>query len=197
MQRGSIPERRPIHVVNLLVIDFMLHLNAHWFIPHWTYTAGAGYCCYLMALVLLGCETVTKKEQLRGEINQNDTLLISVSTASGWLLDVYAAGDGVLKYRTKARDAYYLAENTFKFDSLKRKLGGGLHRVNFQQPPPLGVRIITSQYPSGFFYALQDEAFAKDLFRTAYRAGMQDLAQDRRSTRLRRTFRFHPPIPQE
>ncbi len=134
---------------------------------------------------------------MSGELNQNDTLLISVSTASGWLLDVYAAGDGVLKYRTKARDCYYLAENTFKFDSLKKKLARGLHRVNFQQPPPLGVRIITSQYPPGYFYALQDEAIAEDLFRTAFRAGMQDLATDRRLTRLRRTYRFHPPVPRE
>lgn len=157
----------------------------------------SAYCCYLLGIVLLGCETVTKKEQLRKEFNQNDTLLISVSTASGWLLDVYAAGDGVLKYRTKARDCYYLAENTFKFESLKRKVVRGLHRVNFQQPPPLGVRIITSQYPKGFFYALQDEAFAEDLFRTAFRASLQDLATDRRSTRLRRTYRFHPPVPRE
>ncbi len=175
----------------------MLHLKARWYVPYWTWTTVWGCCFYLFALLLSGCETVTKKEQMRSELNQNDTLLISLSTASGWLLDVYAAGDGVLKYRTKARDCYYLSENTFKFDSLKRRLGSGLHRVNFQQPPPLGVRIVTSQYPSGFFYALQDEAVAKDLFKTAYRAGMRNLSKDRRSTRLRRTFRFHPPIPGE
>ena len=110
---------------------------------------------------------------------------------------VYAAGDGVLKYRTKSRDAYYLAENTFQFDSVKRKVGRGLRRANFHQPPRLGVRIITSQYPNGFFYALQDEALAADLFQTAFKAGLHDLAQDRRSTRLRRMYRFHPPIPKE
>ncbi|NET34641.1 MAG: hypothetical protein F6K19_21875 [Cyanothece sp. SIO1E1] len=175
----------------------MLYFNANWYVPTWIWTSlSAGSCC-LLGVLLLACETVTKKEQLKSEWNQNDTLLISVSTASGWLLDVYAAGDGVLKYRTKARDCYYLAENTFKFDSLKRKLAGGLQRVNFQQPPPLGVRIITSQYPSGFFYALQDKAIAEDLFHKAYRAGMVDLAKDRRSTRLRRTYRFHPPVSRE
>ncbi|NRB48693.1 MAG: hypothetical protein HRU41_13535 [Saprospiraceae bacterium] len=175
----------------------MLPLNTHLSILPWNRTSISAYCCFLLGVVLFACETVTKKEQLQKEFNQNDTLLISVSTASGWLLDVYAAGDGVLKYRTKARDSYYLAENTFKFDSLKRKLVQGLNRVNFQQPPPLGVRIITSQYPKGFFYALQDEAFAEDLFKTAFRASMQDLAEDRRSTRLRRTYRFHPPVPRE
>lgn len=151
----------------------------------------------LLGLGFLSCETITRKEHLRSEPTQNDTLLISVSTASGWLLDVYAAGDGVLKYRTKSRDAYYLAENTFQFDSIKRKVEQGVERANFHQPPPLGVRIITSQYPNGFFYALQDEALAADLFQTAFRAGLHDLAQDRRSTRLRRMYRFHPPIPRE
>ena len=175
----------------------MLPLNVHLYVLPWIRISVSAYCCYLLGIVLCGCEAVTKKEQLRKEFNQNDTLLISVSTASGWLLDVYAAGDGVLKYRTKARDCYYLAENTFKFESLKRKLARGLQRVNFQQPPPLGVRIITSQYPKGFFYALQDEAFAEDLFKTAFRASLQDLDKDRRSTRLRRTYRFHPPVPRE
>lgn len=175
----------------------MLYLNTHWQVPVWIWNSVSAASCYLLGILLLGCETVTKKEQFQSDWNQNDTLLISVSTASGWLLDVYAAGDGVLKYRTKARDCYYLAENTFKFDSLKRKLAGGLDRVNFQQPPPLGVRIITSQYPSGFFYALQDRAFAEDLFHQAYRAGMLDSAKDRRSTRLRRTYRFHPPVAEE
>lgn len=151
----------------------------------------------LLGLGFLSCETITRKEHLRSEPTQNDTLLISVSTASGWLLDVYAAGDGVLKYRTKSRDAYYLAENTFQFDSIKRKVEQGVGRANFHQPPPLGVRIITSQYPNGFFYALQDEALAADLFQTAFRAGLHDLAHDRRSTRLRRMYRFHPPIPRE
>ena len=175
----------------------MLPLNAQSYVLPRIRTSVSVYCCYLFGIVLWGCETVTKKEQLRTEYSQNDTLLISVSTASGWLLDVYSAGDGVLKYRTKARDCYYLGENTFKFDSLKSKLSRGLDRVNFQQPPPLGVRIITSQYPKGFFYALQDEAFAEDLFKTAFRASMQDLAKDRRSTRLRRTYRFLPPFPRE
>lgn len=150
----------------------------------------------LLALSVSACETVTRKE-LRSEVLRNDTLLISFSTASGWSLDVYSAGDGLLKYRTKSKDAYYLAESTFQFDSLRRKVEKAVGRADFQEPPPLGVRIITSQYPNGSFYALQDQALAEDLFLTAFRAGIRNPATDRRSTRLRRTFRFHPPIPKE
>lgn len=146
---------------------------------------------------MLACETVTRKENLKSDILRNDTLLISISTASGWSLDVYSAGDGVLKYRTKSKDAYYLAESTFQFDSLRRKIEKGLERASFQESPPLGVRIITSQYPNGLFYALQDQALAEDLFQMAFRAGVHDPAMERRSTRLRRTYRFHPPIPKE
>lgn len=152
-------------------------------------------CIMLLGMLWSACETTTRQEKLDTPTSRNDTLLISISTASGWSLDVYSAGDGVLKYRTKSKDSYYLAESTFQFDNLKRRVQLGLYKANFDQPPPLGVRIITSQFPNGLFYELQDQALAEDLFQVAFRAGIQGLANDRRSSRLRRTYRFHPPIP--
>jgi len=143
------------------------------------------------------CEANTQREQLIRHTVVNDTVLISISTASGWLLDVYAAGDGVLKYRSKALDSYHFGENTFEFDSLRGQLIKRLQQVDFQRPPLLGVRIVTSQQPSGRFFALQDEWVARDLFNKAFHAGILAVNKERRASRLKKMYKIYPPIPKK
>ncbi len=143
------------------------------------------------------CETNTQRDHLMRHVAANDTILISISTASGWLLDVYAAGDGVLKYRSKALDSYHFGENTFEFDSLRAQLIKRLQKVDFHRPPILGVRIVTSQQPSGRFFALQDEWVAQDLFNKAFQAGLLSVNKERRSYRLKKIYKIYPPIPKK
>lgn len=141
------------------------------------------------------CETSTRTEHFMRSSNINDTLLISISTQNGWSLDVYAEGDGILKYRSKANNSFHFDESTFEFDSLKMKLARRLRMVNFDEPPFLGVRIITSQQPTGLFYALTDEIVAADLFDKAFHAGLSTANTNRELNHLKKIYRIYPPIP--
>ncbi|MEZ5039099.1 MAG: hypothetical protein R2828_04380 [Saprospiraceae bacterium] len=152
----------------------------------------------LLAMFILiwnRCETNTRTEHFIRSSDINDTLVISISTLNGWSLDVYAEGDGILKYRSKANSSFHFEERTFEFDSLKRKLTRRLRNVNFHEAPFLGVRIITSQQPTGLFYALTDEIVAADLFEKAFHAGLSNINTNRELNHLKKMYRAYPPVP--
>ena len=148
-------------------------------------------------LLLFSCETTTQRQHLIRSQPTGDTLLISLSTQSGWSLDVYAAGDGLLCYGSKSRDTYHLPENTFEFDSVRFWLSKKLVAVDYQDPPALGVRITTATYPSGNFFALTDTALAEQLFQDALRKGVMAIGKQHKVQRLKKMYRVHPPVPEE